>query len=148
MKITGTFKDYDGLLAAYGTDESQEIDQRFKDFLKYIAGKDCILANYNPVKKTFDAALLVDKQDSQGNTIQVQEMLDPIMRRYSQNMGIDKLASHNCQDCDKTIYCTVCGSQWPKDAKNDWIPEFTWGEIYDGNCTKNATCTHFKNNPE
>jgi hypothetical protein len=137
MKITGTFKSYDDLLTAYGTDLNQEIDYQFDGFLKIIADKDCVLVNYDPVAKTFDTTLLIDDPNNPGQKIQ--QMLDPFYRRYGENMGIDKLVDGSivCEDCDQTIYCKKCGSQYPKSLKYDAEPTFTWGELYDGQCTKN-----------
>jgi len=139
MKITGTFKSYDDLLTAYGTDPNKEIDERFDGFLKFIADKDCILVNYDPRYKTFDATLLVDDPNNPGQKIQ--QMFDPIMRRYSENIGIDKLVDGSivCNGCDEVIYCAKCGGQYPKNLKYDAEPIFTWGDLFNGDCDYNET---------
>ena len=67
------------------------------------------------------------------------EILDPFIRRYTENISIDTLDSYNCDGCDDVIYCTGCGAQFPKKAKHDNVPEFTWGRIFDGDCSDDDT---------
>jgi len=142
MKITGVFKDYDGLRLAYGLAVDDSIDDEFDSFLKKVAGKDCILANYSPSYLTFDTTLFGEDPERPGSGKMVQLFLDGRSRRYGDNMGIDKLETINIVDGDKYIYCTKCDFEIAKETRYDYEPTFTYGDIYDNNIDGNP------NNPQ
>jgi hypothetical protein len=137
MKITGTFKDYDGLIQSFGTDVTREIDETFNGFLKKIADQECILVSYNPLNKTFDATLMVPDPENPGN--KVQEIPYGILRGYTRNLGLNTLVdgSITCGKCTEHIYCTGCGYQVGKDIRYDYEPRFTYGDVFNGDCTEN-----------
>ena len=133
IKITGTFKSYTDLLNVYGTDTSRPIDEDFDGFLHKIADKDCILANFNPHEKSFDATLIING---------VQEIPFGKLKAYTENLGLDTLVSTsiNCDNCDEHIFCTGCGYQVSKDTRNDYAAErLTYGDVFNGDCTANDT---------
>jgi hypothetical protein len=139
MKLTGTFKDLDGLKQAYGFDINNPeltMDSEFESFLKKIASKNTILAAYNPHRKTFNTTLVVEDPERPGGGHMVQTTLDGRSRRYGDNMGIDKLDTVTKVDADQYIYCTNrhCGFTVAKDVPYYYEPMFTFGDIYDGNC--------------
>ena len=146
MKIEGQFKDYAGLLAAYNITDDTALDDGWKSFLKKAAGQRTRLTNYSGLDKTFDTAYIKDDPNQPG-----QDRLffpDGIERRYANNLPIRVLDSSQttCDDCDETIFCTGCGFQVDKSIPYDMEPLFSWGDLYDGNCTKtrsNAETIHF-----
>ena len=139
MKLTGKFKDYDGLKLAYGLQAGDEIDERFDGFLKLIAEKDCILGEYSPIDLTFNTTLLVEDPERPGSGIIVHQYLDGYNRRYGDNISIDTLESITKDGADEYIFCTNndCGFVVAKDVRWDFATEFTYGDIYDGNCSNN-----------
>jgi predicted nucleic-acid-binding Zn-ribbon protein len=137
MKITGTFKTYDQLKLAYGNAPGAKLDDEFDSFLKKIAGKNCVLANYTPVSQTFDTTLLIEDPSRPGSGIIVQDFLDGRSRRYGDNMGIDKLASIVQTNTIDYIYCTKCGYIVNKLTRYDYEPLFSYGDIFTNNITGN-----------
>lgn len=144
--LKGKMKKYDDLLLAYGTDTTKEIDENFDAFLRKIADKDCILTNYNPKDKTFDLAFMETVKDESsfaqpGDTVDVIVMPYGRDRGYSQHMGIDKIipGSISCTNCDEHIYCTGCSYQVGKAVRYDYEPRFTYGDIFNQDCTENDT---------
>jgi hypothetical protein len=143
MELKGIFKDFDGLKAAYGfqdtdpaTGEPQTLDPEFESFLKKISGQETILAAYEPHKKTFNTTLIIEDPERPGSGIKIQTTLDGRSRRYGDNMGIDKLDSVTKTGADEYIYCTNprCGFTVGKDVPYYYEPSFTFGMLYDGNC--------------
>jgi hypothetical protein len=137
LKVTGRFKSYDDLLTAFGTDINKEIDVDFDGFLHKIAEQDCVLSNYNALTRTFDAALLVDNPQNPGE--KMQEIPFGILRRYTQNLGLNTLEDSSivCENGDQHIFCKSCGYQVDKNIRFDYEPKFTYGDIFDGNCVAN-----------
>jgi len=139
MELRGIFKDIDGLKEAYGYDENNgEMDQEFESFLKKIAGKETILAAYEPHRKVFNTTLVIEDPERPGSGIKIQTTLDGRSRRYGDNMGIDKLDSVTKIDADQYIFCTnsKCGFEVSKDVPYYYEPGFTFGDIFEGNCTE------------
>ena len=140
IKITGTFKSYDDLLEAFGTDPDKEIDSGFDGAMKTIADKDCILVNYSPKYKTFDATLkterLNDPSDPAGGTHFVMDIPFGTLRRYTENLGTNTLVdgSISCDGCDDVIFCTGCGFSASKGTRYDYEPKFSYGDIYNKAC--------------
>ena len=137
--MTGTFKSYDDLLAAYGLTEDDRLDEPFEFFLKTIADKDVVLTNYNPLNLTFDAAFFEENPNNPGQTILV--FPDRLRTTYFNNIGIDKLVdgSIQCDNCDDSIYCTRCGLVVEKRIRYDYEPKFSYGDLFDGNCTTSTS---------
>lgn len=133
MKITGTFKDYAGLRLAYGNAPDASLDEEFDSFLKTIANRDCVLANYTPFSQTFDTTLLGEDPSRPGSGIILQEFLSGRSARYGNNMGIDKLAVINQEDTDTYIWCINCGFSVGKALRYDYEPIFTYGDLFVNN---------------
>ena len=140
MKLTGIFKDYDGLKAAYGLQPGDVIEDHFDGFLKKIAGQECILGEYSPIDRTFNTTLYGEDPERPGSGKMVHIYLDGLHRRYGDNISIDTLASVTKVDADKYIYCTNndCGFTIAKETRWDFVPELTYGDIYDGNVEYNT----------
>ena len=146
VKITGKFKSYEDLLAFYGTDETKPIDENFDAFLKDAAERDVVLTNYNGWTRTFDAAFLVEKpQEDQNDTETPRPLVQEIpfgeRARHLKNIGIDAIdpSSIQCDNCTEHIFCKRCGFQVGKNIRYDFEPRFTYGDIFDGDCTENET---------
>ncbi len=153
LKISGQFKNYAGLLTALGILDDTVIDDRYRGFLKKagsddagdvtaVAGKEIIMANYNGLQKTFDTVWLIDKpmETVAGKIpvptgIRVSEFPRGEETRYSNHMHLRMIDNFTCTDCAETIFCTSCGYQVQKDKEYEIVPEFTWGELFDGGDT-------------
>jgi len=151
LQIKATFKPYDELLTVYGTDTSREIDGDFDAFLHEIADQECVLTNYNPLDKTFDAALI---QDIPNNSTLIPEdhpsyqpttrgQVIPAGRKrgYSQIMALDTVVPGSIVVNNGTehIFCTGCGFKAAKLTPYYYEPKFTFGDLYDGDCQSTPT---------
>jgi len=129
MTLKGTFKDYNDLLTEYGSVDDGTLDDDFKKFLKTIASQETILANYSPLNTTFDASLII------GGLITVP---DGLQKRYMENLGTNLLDTTVRTDADQVIYCKSCGLTSPKSLRYDYEPKFSYGDIFNGDCTSST----------
>ena len=130
MILKGTFKDYAGLLTEYGAVDDGTLDENFKKFLLTIADKETMLVNYNPLNKTFDASLIVNG---------VMTIPDGLQKGYMENLGLNLLDTTDRTEAEDYIYCKSCGMTAPKSLRYDHEPKFTYGDIFDGNCSSSSS---------
>ena len=144
LKIEGTFLDYEGLRKQYGllpsTDPlAPKVDQEFDSFLKKIADKDIYCSHYNAIAGTFDTTFIIPNPDDP--TKMVMDFPDGRTRRYSENIGTDKLASIDFDAGDGAgadyLYCTSCGFTTEKNKSYPFEPLFTYNDIWTNNITGN-----------
>ncbi len=159
LRIEGQFKNYAGLLQALGIADDTKIDPRWRQFLRKAgsdnsgdinasAGKEIMLANYDPLNRTFDTVWRIPQPTTTkpGETpvpsgLTVMDMPRGEESRYANNLPLRTVDSFTCTDCDQTVYCTECGFTVELSKPYEMLPEFTWEEVYNGNVEKNVADT-------
>lgn len=146
LKIEGVFLDYEGLRKQYGLPPSTaanapKVDPEFDGFLKRIAGKDVICADYRANEGLFKATMFVEDPERPGSGKMISKGFIGRDAGYADNMSVDKLASidFDAGEGDGTdyIFCDTCGFTTAKSTRYDYEPSFTYGDIYDGNIDGN-----------
>ena len=136
--LEGKFKTLDEIKQILGIDDPQlKLDRDYEGDLNKIAEQEILLINFNPIEKTFFPAFKRPHPSNPNSYVTV----TPTARemRSMKYLNTELLETVACNNCDDYIYCTGCGSTFLKDYRYPIEPHFSYGQLYDGECTIETT---------